>query len=228
MGIFDFLNSKPSVEKLTRRIVNFVYNAVQTEKGVRVEDAICVMATIVAERCITTANEFSIYEHDFEPGSAVFSEKMNELLVGPVAVDHWNDLPPESVFARIKRKLNSHFDKVPFPSLQTIFETYAKNVGASEWGYLTLSVPDENKPFILPLQAGYETRKYVDQNINLESDEKTLRIVINALCHILIETKTALDASISLALTFEIINGMSKTATMTDKKMMELQAEMKK
>ena len=228
MGIFDFLNAKPSIEKLTKKLVNYVYNSIQTQQGVRVEDAICVMSTIVAERCITIANEFSINDHDFEPGSAIFSEKVNEILVGPTAVENWENLPEECVFARIKRKLDSHFKNSPFPSLIEIFEAYAKNVNTSEWGNLILSVPEENKPSILPLQAGYETRKYIDQHINLENDEKTLRIVINAICDILIETKTALDPVIALTLTFEIINGMSKTATMTDKKMMELQAEMNK
>ncbi|MDH7448193.1 hypothetical protein [Aquimarina sp. 2201CG14-23] len=228
MGIFDFIKSKPSVEKLTKTLVNYVYDHVQTEKGVRVEDALCVMSTIVAERCIKIANEFSVNEHDFDPGSVIFSEKINELLVGPIAVKNWNNLPEQCVFARIKRKIDSHFNQIPFPSLSRIFETYAKNVGESEWGNLTLSVPDENKPSVLPLQAGYETRKFVDQNINLESDEKTLRIVINAICRVLIDTKMVLDPSVALTLTFEIINGMSKTATMTDKKMIELQSQTKK
>ncbi|WP_062061426.1 hypothetical protein [Aquimarina longa] len=228
MGVFDFLNSKPSVEKLTKNLVNYVYNSVQSEKGVRVEDALCVIATIVAERCIKIANEFSIYEHDYEPGSPMFSEKINEILVGPINVEDWNDLPEECVFSRIKRKINSHFSKSPFPSLNAIFEVYAANIGKSEWGNITLSIPDENKPFLLPLRAGYETRKYIDENINLESDEKTLRIVINAICRILIETKNILDPSVSLTLIFEVINGMSKTATMTDKRMENLQTEIEK
>ncbi|KZS39028.1 hypothetical protein AWE51_10700 [Aquimarina aggregata] len=228
MGIFDFLNSKPSVEKLTKKLVNFVYDSVQTEKGVRVEDALCVMSTILAERCIKIAGEFSIYKHNFEPGSAIFSEKINEILVGSVAVENWNELPEDAIFSKIKRKIDSHFSKKPFPALTKIFEGFAKNIGESEWGNISLSVPNENKPSILPLQAGYETRKYVDDTINLESDEKTLRIVINAICRVLIDTKMALDSSIALTLVFEIINGMSKTATMTDEKMKELQAEIEK
>ncbi|REG83139.1 hypothetical protein C8N25_119103 [Algoriphagus antarcticus] len=39
---------------------------------------------------------------------------------------------------------------------------------------------------------------------------------------ILIETKMALYPAITLTMVFEIINGMSKTATMTDKRMEEL------
>jgi len=218
MGIFSFLNSKPSVEKLTKSLVSYVYNSIQTEKGVRVEDALCVMATIVAERCIKIANDFSIDEHNFEPGSAIFSEKINEILVGPIAVKNWNDLPDDCVFARIKRKLNSHFNESTFPLLSEIFKNYSKNVGEAQWGNLILSVPDDNKPSLLPIQVGYESRKYVEENINLENDEKTLRIAINAICRVLIEAKMALDSSIALKLTFETINGMSKTAPMTDKK----------
>lgn len=227
MGIFDFL-TKPSDEKLTKKLVNYVYNSIQTDKGVRVEDALCVMSTIVAERCIELANEFSINQHEFEPGSAVFSEKINEILVGPVAVENWNELPQESVFATIKKKINSHFDDSSFPALTGIFENYAKNIGETEWGKLSLSIPDDNKPFFLPLQAGYETRKFVDKNINLENNEKTLKIVIDAIARVLIETKMALEPKVALTLTFEIINGMAKTATMTDKKMAELQSETNK
>ena len=57
-----------------------------------------------------------------------------------------------------------------------IFKSYAKNAGETEWGNLSLTVPEDNKPFFLPLQAGYETRKFVDKNINLENNEKTLQI----------------------------------------------------
>jgi hypothetical protein len=223
MGFLDFLNSKPSDEKLTKKLVNFVYNSIQTEKGVRVEDAICLISTIVAERCIEVTNEFSINEHDFEPGSAVFSEKINELLVGQIAVEKWNELPKDCVFARIKSKIDTHFDNSTFPSLTGIFENYAENVGETEWGNLNLPIPEDNKPFFLPLRIGYETRKFIDKNINLENNEKTLQIAINSIGRILIETKMALDSSIALVMTFEIINGMSKTATMTDKKMTELE-----
>ncbi|WP_298508289.1 hypothetical protein [uncultured Kordia sp.] len=227
MGIFDFLNFKPSDEKLAKKLVEFVYNSVQTEKGVRVEDAICLISTIVAERCIEVTNEFSINDHEFEPGSAVFSEKMNETLVGPIAAENWNKLPKEAVFARIKTRINAHFEDASFPSLTGIFENYAKNINETAWGNLNLSVPEDNKPFFLPLQAGYETRKFVDKKIHLESAEKTLQIAIIAIGKILIETKMALDQSIALTMTFELINGMSKTATMTDQKMKELQSEMK-
>ena len=126
-----------------------------------------------------------------------------------------------------KNKIDSHFDDSSFPSLTGIFENYAENVGKAEWRNLNLSIPEDNKPFLLPLQAGYETRKFIDKNINLENNEKTLQIVINAIGKILIETKMALDSSIALVMTFEIINGMSKTATMTDKKMAELETENK-
>lgn len=225
MGVFDFFTPKPSVEKLTKNLINYVYSSIQTEKGVRVEDALCLIATIVAERCIKISNVFNIDEHDFEPGSAIFSERINQILVGSKAIENWSELPNECVFSRIKRKIDSHFDENSFPMLNEIFEAYATNVGKSDWKNLPLTIPENNKPYLLPLQVGYETREYVDKHINLENDEKTLRIVINTICRILIETKMAIDSSIALTLTFEMINSMSKTATMTDEKMMILQAE---
>ena len=133
-------------------------------------------------------------------------------------MEKWNDLPIGCVFSQIKLKLNSHFDSHIFPQLVNVYKSFVKNVGETEWGNLKLSVPEENKPFILPLQAGYETRVYVDEKINIVDDEYTLRVVINAMCSILIETKNAIESSIALALTFEIIYGMSKTATMPNKK----------
>ncbi|AXP81919.1 hypothetical protein CJ739_2854 [Mariniflexile rhizosphaerae] len=228
MGIFDFFSSKPTDEKLTKKLVNFVYDSIQTKNGVRVEDAICLISTIAAERCIEVANEFSIHEHEFEPGAAVFSDKINELLVGPNIVENWNDLPSESVFGTIRNKIVPKFDIKNFPTLISIFESYAQNVGELEWGNINLTIPIDNKPFLLPLQAGYESRKYFEKNINLESNKKSLQIAINALTHILHETKMALDSKIALTLTFELINGMSKTATMTEKKMEELKIEIDK
>ena len=228
MGIFSFIKSSLSEEKLTANLVNYVYDSVQDDKGIRVEDALCVISTIVAERCIEVANEYSINEHEFEPGSAVFSEKMNEVLIGPVAVESWNDLPAESVFAKIKEKIKRHYEDESFPSLIGIFEDYAGNVGETEWGKVPLSIPDDHKPTFFPLQVGYETRKFIEKNIDLESKEKTLQIAINAIAQILIEVKAAMDPALTLTLTFELINGMAKTATMTDKKVAELKAEMKK
>ncbi len=228
MGIFNFLKSKPSVQKLTNKLVEHIFTIIQTEKNVRVEDAICVMATIVGERCIKITNEFSIDNHEFEPGSTIFSKKINELLVGPETIEKWDDLPTDTVFRQMKLKLNSHFKSDFFPPLADIFENFAKNVGKTKWGNLKLSVSEDHRPFILPLQAGYETRAFVNEEINVVDDQYTLRVVINAMCSILIETRKALEPSIALPLTFEIINTMSKTATMTDKKMAELLAEVDK
>ncbi|MFY0631563.1 MAG: hypothetical protein JXR05_14390 [Flavobacteriaceae bacterium] len=225
MGFFDFLNSKPSDEKLIKKLMNFVYNSVQSEKGVRVEDALCLISTIVAERCIKLANNFSIYEHDFEPGSAVFSDQVNEILAGPIFTENWEDLPNESVFGKIRVRLEAKFQIKDFPSLKSVFENYPKNIGEPEWGNLDLSIPEEHRPFLLPLRAGYESRKYFDKNIHIESDEKSLQIAIYALTNILTQTKQALTPLISLTMVFELINGMSKTATMTDKKMKELMKE---
>ena len=63
MGIFDFL-TKPSDEKLTKKLVNYVYNSIQTDKGVRVEDALCVISTIVAAPKVIKAAVLPIHSQD--------------------------------------------------------------------------------------------------------------------------------------------------------------------
>ena len=222
MELSNFLNSNPIDENQPKMIVDYIYASVRTHKGIRVEDAICLVAAIVAERCVEVADEYSINTHDFEPGSVIFSEKINELLVGKNDVLNWDQLPADCVFAQIKSKIESQFEMTYFPSLTELFKTFTKNVGKTEWGNLNLTVPDENKPFLLPLQAGFESRKFINQNFGKENKEKLLQITLDSLAMILLQTQAALNPAISLALTFEIINGMSKTATLTDKKMEEL------
>lgn len=227
MGLIDFLSSKPTDRKLTKKLVNFVYDRIQNAQGIRVEDALCTMATIVGEQCIACANEFSIDEHEFDPGMVIFSEKINELLVGPVAVKTWNEVPSDSVFGTIKAKTESVFDTKDYPDIVAIFENHAKNVEHTEWGKVTLKVPEGNKPYILPIRVGYETRRFVQKDINVWSNEKSLQICIEAMVQILMDTKTVIASPVALAIAFETINGMSKMATMTDAKMKEFQNQKK-
>lgn len=214
---------KPSDEKLTKKLAKYVYDKVQNNGVVRVEDALCVMATIVVERCIEVANEASINEHNFEPGCPIFVEKINEILVGSADVENWNELPKECVFARIKNKIDKHFNETAFPSLAGIFKNHAKNVGGEEWGAHTLNIPEDSKPSFLLSRIGDETRKFINRHINLENNEKTLTIAIDSLSRVLLETRIALNPSIALMMIFEIINGMSKTATITNQRIVERQ-----
>jgi len=223
MGLIDFLSSKPTDKKITKKLVNYVYDRIQNAQGIRVEDAICTMATIVGEQCIACANEFSINEHDFEPGASVFSERVNELLIGPVAVKNWNEVPAESVFGTIRAKTKAVFTTDDFPNVIAIFENHAQNLGKAEWGSVALSIPAANKPSVLPIRVGYETRSFIQNKINLWSSEKHLQIATDAMVQVLIDTKAAIAGSTALLIALETINGMSKMATMTDKKMKELQ-----
>lgn len=222
MDLIDRLSSKATDKKLTQKLVNFVYDRVQNEHGIRVEDAICTVATIVGERCIECANEYSIDEHDLKPGTVVFSEKMNEVLIGASTVNSWTELSKKSAFGSIREKLGSQFTAQDFPELLDIFKKHAANSGNVAWGNVPLSVAKSHQPSVLPIRVGYETRKYLQKNINLWSAEKSLQISIDALVQILTDSKTVIAPKVALLLSFETINGMSKTAPMTDKKLKEL------
>lgn len=125
MGILLFLKSMQSNEDLIKKLVKFVYDSVQVKCGVRIEDAVCLISTIVAERWIAVVGEFNIIEHELEPGSAVFSEKMNQLLDGPNYTDDWKELPKDRVFGKIKNKRERRIDISALPSIKKVFEYHA-------------------------------------------------------------------------------------------------------
>lgn len=230
MSPFSIFKSKPSDEKLTKKLVNFVYDTVNTPgRGVRVEDAICLMACIVGERTIEMAGEFSIHSHEFTPGAMVFSDKVNEKLIGPVSTNDWNAIPKQSVFGSVKQEIGYHFDDSDFPPITMIFKKFAESAGEEqEWGNISLSVPDDHMPFYLPLRAGYESRPFVDKHILQDDKERCLRITQYALSHILIETKAVLAPSVTLPLAFELVNGVSKTAPLTEEKYEEVKSDVKR
>lgn len=228
MGLIDLLSSQATDRKITKKLVDFIYDRVQNERGIRIEDAICSIATLVGERCIECAGEYTIDAHDFKPGSVIFSEKINEVLVGAVTAKNWTELPKESVFGAVKTKLEPTFNAQDFPDLLGIFKNHSENSGSVVWGNVPLSVPAGNKPSILPIRVAYETRGFVQKDINLWSSEKSLQISVDALVQILMDSKAAIASPIALLLAFETVNGVSKMATMTDKKMQELREGKKK
>ncbi len=87
----------------------------------------------------------------------------------------------------------------------------------SKCGKCLWTVPDYNTPGILPLVAGFETRKLVDKIFKPVSNRnERLKITVLTLCELLHLSKDSIDPKIALLLSIETINGMSKTAPMTE------------
>jgi hypothetical protein len=189
---------------------------------IRTEDCIVAIASILAEQCIEVAGNFNPRKHQFVPGSRVFSDKVNELFSGDLPIGNIGDIPASSIVGKLRELLlPAGYHVSDFPSLDLIFEQFAANVGkASDWGKVPWSVPEPNLPLILPLRVAYTTRSTVDQIFQpLASPQQKLNASIFALAKVLIEVQQVIDRKIALLLAIETINGMAKTAPMTDEAM---------
>ena len=228
LSMFNLFKRKPNEIKIARQIEEFVFDAVQNEKGIRVEDAILVMSTIVAERCIDLSGEFDLRNHDYSPSSIVFSDKINSVLVGNNVANNWDQLPKESVFGMLYQKTKASFPPDFYPEIKNIFEYFASHVGKPiEFGNIPLSVPIENYPFFNPLRSGYESRSSIDKILKpvLNEKEKCLSISIHSLSKIILKTRNAINPAVGLLLSFETINGMSKLASLTDNAIKNLESD---
>ena len=229
MGIFDIFKKKKDPFAIRKEIVEFTFDAVKNDKGVRVEDAICLISTIVAERCIDLSGIYNMYEHEYTPGERIFSDQINQILCGNISTDDWSEIPSTSVFGIIYENLYQRVPSNKFPSIEKIFQDFAGGIGKeSDWGNVPYTIPEENIPFLLPLRVGVESREQVDKILNqieLDKNQK-LTIVTKSLCDILNKTKHIIDSAISIKLSLEIVNGMSKTATLTLNHLMNMAKEM--
>ena len=207
-------------EKCGHAVYEVLAAGVSIDGRIRVEDFIAAAASVVAEICIEAAGNYNPRKHQFVPGSRVLSDKVNEIFAGNT-VD-LNKVPGESVVGTLRDYLlAAGYSKADFPSLQAIFENFAKSVGApGDWGKVAWSVPEDHRPFILPLQVAYETRASVDRAfVPLVNPTQRLRAATLTLAEVLIRVEESIDKKVALLLALETINGMAKTAPMTDEAM---------
>lgn len=204
-----------------QRLVSFVIETVKdSERRVRVEDVISATAAIVGELCIAAAGEFQPRRHTFTPGSHVFSDRINEILCGDNASGGITAIPKESVFGLVRDHILANGYTIDdFPSLEGVFASFAAKIGnPADWGWVPLSVPKENRPFIMPLRAVYDTRADLDKMFSVfrEDPVHCLRVGTMALAQALVLVRDAIDRRVAVLLAFETVNGMAKTAPMTN------------
>jgi len=222
-------STEPIDAPLRKALVDLVLGSLRDKDGrIRVEDAISAAATIIAERCIDATGDYPLRDHDLAPGSRVFSTKANELICGDVSDGGPSQVPRDSIVDILRGRLDpTLYADADFPALSEVFKQYAARIGnAADWGKVPLSVSQGNLPFIMPLRVGYETRRRVDQILDPIRGDKArcLRIAVESLADILKMTASVIDHKLALMLAIETINGMSKTAPMTEKAMRQAQA----
>jgi hypothetical protein len=231
VGLLDRFRDKPAAKvanvdtaALRSSLVDYILKALTDKDGrIRAEDAISAAATVVAERCIDAAGNFDLRNHNFHPGSRVFSETANALFSGDT--DNLDAVPATSIIGMLRSKLDAEtYTKETFPPLSSVFKGFAAQAGDSKaWGKVPLSVPEENQPFMLPLKVGYETRARVDEILKPIRSNKPLclQVATEALAAILNMISNVMNPSVALTIALETINGMMKTAPMTAKALAE-------
>jgi hypothetical protein len=215
-------NRSDPVETCGRSLYQALVEGLKVDGRVRAEDLITTAASIVGESCITASGNFNPRKHEFVPGSRVFSDKVNELFSGDMPDATIDTVPAESVVCTLRdRLIAGGYAKSDFPSLKMIFEHFAANIGKKEdWGKVPLAVPEQNQPFVLPLRVAYETRTLVDRMFaSLSSAEERLRSSVVALAAALVAVRQVIDNKVAILLALQLVNGMAKTAPMTDEAM---------
>lgn len=224
-----FWKSKPTpIETCAQALYEVLTKALTQNGRIHVEDLISAAAAIVGETCIETAGDFNPRNHEFAPGGRVFSTKANDLISGDTDFD---EAPADSIIGILKEKLTScGFTKSDFPVLKDVFTYFAANVGKVEdWGKVPLSVPKDNHPLIKPLRAAYEMRSTVDKIFAPLGDNRQQRLhaATLTLAETLCKTRDVLARRIATTLAIETVNGMAKTAPMTDAAMAKFKAGQK-
>jgi hypothetical protein len=196
-------------------------------QGTRAEEAISSAASIVAWRCIEAAGDYDPRNHQLVPGSRVFSTRVNELFSGDD--DKLSAAPPDSIVGILRgRLLGRGYSQEDFPELAEVFRDLAAKIGdPADWGRAPLSVPEDNRPALLPLQVEFETRATVDQLFaGLKGDKmRCLKAATLALAEVLVAVEHVIDHRVALLLALETINGMAKTAPMTQQAWSQAAAE---
>lgn len=187
---------------------------------IRVEDLLSAVAAVCGEACIAAAGEFDPERHDFVPGSAVLSDRINEILCANAT--EWS-AAGESVFGLIfTGAIRSGYVIEHFPVLADVFRAYVGGLGAGtadRWGYVALGVPADNWPRVPPLRAAYEQR--AQARSILREHGLAMTAWPSACAHAvgveLGRVRSAIDPSVAIRIVVETVNGMAKMAPMTDR-----------
>jgi hypothetical protein len=186
---------------------------------IRVEDLLTAGGAVCGEACIAAAGEFDPESHNFVPGSAVLSDRINELLAANAG--DWSKTG-DSVFGRIHAgALARGYSQADFPDLADIFRVYVSLLGGGEaerWGFVGLSVPQEHWPRVAPLRYAYELRAPVREILARFGVPRTAwpAACAGALVNELGPVHGSVDPAVAIRIVLETTNGMAKMAPMTD------------
>jgi hypothetical protein len=201
---------KALVELLERRLTD-------PDGRIRVEDLLSAAAAVTGQACIAASGEFDPERHDFVPGQAVLSERINGVICSDVG--RWEAVSvTDSVFGIVYDQAQTMgYAAAEFPAVSDVLQLYVSQIGHAAWGSAPLSVDPSNRPRRLPLQAGYELSGdmrayYAAQQVPLAGRPLICALALSV---ILSHVKAAIDHGVALRIVLETVNAMAKMAPMT-------------
>jgi hypothetical protein len=199
----------------------FEAKVIDADGRIRVEDLLSAAAAVCGEACIAAAGEIDPEHHGLQPGSAVLSDRVNAILVADVT--DWA-AAATSVFGIIRGgALAQGYADADFPPIDEPIRSYVSALGGggTPWGFVPLSVPEDHRPFVQPLRQAYELRAparavFAEQRMPAAEwpAASAFALVIE-----LARVRDAIDHGVATRLVLETVNGIAKTAPMTDERL---------
>jgi hypothetical protein len=192
---------------------------------IRVEDLLSAAAAACGEACIAAAGDFDLEHHAFTPGAPVLSDRVNAILCGDAR--DWV-AAATSVFGIIRGgALAQGYVEDDFPPIDEPIRTFVDGIGGdavpTAWGFVPLTVPEDHRPFVQPLRQAFELRAPVraifaaHQILSGEWPPTCAFALVVELARV----REAIDHRVAVRIVLETVNGMAKTAPMTDRHMRE-------
>jgi hypothetical protein len=218
----------PEVRAASKQLAQFALLRVQepATKRVRAEDYIAVLAAVTGEAAIV-ASGIDIESFPGTPGQGVFGNQINEVLSGDQA--DVGTVPSLSVLGILLSELvPATVPREYFGSIERLYRLVAANVGGVAWGTVATSVPDDNRPSVIPLQVAFELRPAVDALMTQARLSPSLRHVLCALALAdgLRQVRQAIDMRVAITLALEVAFGTAKMLPVSKRAFAEVKSQL--
>lgn len=204
------------IEPMVLAVRDAALQLVQDERGVRVEDYVTVLAAAAGEATLVDADLFDIEANDLTPGAGVFGDAINVVLTGDGS--EAGGIPTTStVGVLVDQLVPDVVALAAFDGIEARYAQVAAAAGSLPWGEVAVSVPDDHRPWVLPLRVAFELRPVVvaASEAAAVSGWSRHEVVAAALASAIAQAAEALDPTTSVGLALDVTFGMAKVVPMS-------------